>query len=76
MFIQYQQLYLLILLISKDKRLPTDQFGFFIGKNGSYNGILTMLTGQSDINRIGEVLAFDGKERLSVWYGEECNRIR
>ena len=60
----------------KEKRLPFDQFGFFVGKNESTDGNITILTGKSDVFRIGEVLAFNGKKRLSFWDGEECNKIR
>ena len=60
----------------QEKQLPTDKYGFFVGKNESTDGMLTMMTGKSDINRIGEIQKFNGKERLSVWNGEACNKIR
>ena len=63
----------------QEKRLPTDKYGFFVGKNQSSDGMITMLTGKSNINKIGEIQSFDGKERLSVWnddFGDTCNAIR
>jgi len=63
-------------ILPEEKQLPTDKYGFFVGKNESTDGMLTMLTGKSDINRIGEIQKFNGKERLSVWNGEACNKIR
>ena len=60
----------------QEKQLPTDKYGFFVGKNESTDGMLTMMTGKSDINRIGEIQKFNGKERLTVWNGESCNKIR
>lgn len=63
-------------ILPEEKRLPTDMYGFFVGKNQSTDGILTMRTGKSDIQRIGEILALDGKDRLSKWNGDECNKIR
>jgi hypothetical protein len=41
--------------------------------------MITMLTGKSNINKIGQIQSFDGKERLSVWnddFGDTCNAIR
>ena len=72
--IEYQ--ILLKINILQEKRLPTDKYGFFVGKNESYDGMVTMVTGKSDIRHIGEILAFDGKQRLNVWNGEYCNKIR
>ena len=63
----------------QEKRLPTDKYGFFVGKNESSDGMITMLTGKSNINKIGQIQSFDGKERLSVWnddFGDTCNAIR
>ena len=36
----------------------------------------SLLTGKSNIQRIGEIQKFDGKDMLSVWNGEDCNKIR
>ena len=63
----------------QEKRLPTDKYGFFVGKNQSSDGMITMLTGKSNINKIGQIQSFDGKERLLVWnddFGDTCNAIR
>ena len=67
---------MIMIFCLQDKRLPTDKYGFFVGKNESTDGMLTMLTGKSNIQRIGEIQKFDGKEMLSVWNGEDCNKIR
>ena len=64
------------ILFKKEKRLPFDKFGFFVGRNESSLGNITMMTGKSDVSRIGEVLAFNGQRKLSFWDGEECNAIR
>lgn len=63
-------------ILPKEKRLPFDKFGFFVGRNESSLGNITMMTGKSDVSRIGEVLAFNGQRKLSFWDGEECNAIR
>ncbi len=64
---------------AEGEKLPSDQFGFFVGKNGSSRGVLRARTGISDFRQVGSLLGYNGEERLHFWRegdGQTCNEIR
>jgi len=49
---------------------------YFFQRNGSSSGVLRAKTGINDINDLGQILAFNGEEKLKFWKGEKCNVIK
>ncbi|XP_059484365.1 scavenger receptor class B member 1 isoform X1 [Neocloeon triangulifer] len=62
-------------VVSKDQKLPYEEFGLFYGKNGTSNDILTVFTGKGDITRYGLIDRFNGKTHLPHYKTESCNRL-
>ena len=61
-----------------DLLFPHDEFGIFVGKNGTNPGIMTAKTGINEqYNDIGRLIYFDQKPKLDFWKNEgECNDIK
>ena len=51
---------------------------FFIHfqRNGTSSGLLRAKTGIHDISQLGQLLAFNGEEKLNFWKSDECNAIK
>lgn len=55
---------------------PNNMFGLMYGRNDTPEGEYEMYTGQGTTSdMIGMFLTFKGKNSLSFWKGETCNRI-
>uniref|UniRef100_A0A0P4WMB1 Scavenger receptor class B member 1 n=1 Tax=Scylla olivacea TaxID=85551 RepID=A0A0P4WMB1_SCYOL len=63
-------------IIPPDKRLPHEQFGFFIEKNGSTDGLLNVYTGRDDMTKYMTISTFDYKWELHYWKTDECNKVQ
>ena len=60
-----------------EKAYPHDKFGLFVGKNGTFPGLLTSWTGTRDIAEVGSVYSWNDETELSFWQNHtECNKIR
>ena len=62
-------------IFPEGKAYPFEKFGLFVGKNGTFPGILTTMTGQTGLQDVGRVLAWNGETKLDFWKGE-CNKIK
>lgn len=62
-------------IFPEDQAYPFDKFGLFAGKNSTVPGILTAMTGQSDVHDVGRVTAWNGEPQLKFWK-DECNKIK
>ena len=64
-------------IFPEDQAYPFDKFGLFTGKNGTFPGILTTMTGQSDVKDVGRVTAWNDETELKFWReNSECNKIK
>ncbi|XP_042228429.1 lysosome membrane protein 2-like [Homarus americanus] len=63
-------------IIPPDQRLPYDQFGFFIEKNGSNDGLFNVFTGVHDMTKYTTIDTFNREQELSFWKTDECNQIK
>ncbi|XP_045770733.1 scavenger receptor class B member 1-like [Maniola jurtina] len=50
-------------------------FGLLVTKNGTSSNILTINTGENDINKINTIEKLNGHKALSFWDNPECNSI-
>ena len=62
-------------IFPEDKAYPFEKFGLFAGKNDTYPGILTTMTGQSSVEDVGRVVSWNGETKLDFWK-DECNQIK
>ena len=62
-------------IFPEDQAYPFDKFGLFAGKNDTYPGILTTMTGQSSVEDVGRVVSWNGQTKLKFWK-DECNQIK
>ncbi len=59
-----------------DKAYPFDEFGLFVGKNGTFPGLITAWTGSENVQEVGQVYAWNDQTELDFWQnGTKCNRI-
>jgi len=63
-------------VLPPEKKLPFDEFGFFVDKNGSTGGVFEAMTGSDRVMDVGKVVSFNGKKQLDFWSTEECNAIK
>lgn len=62
-------------VVTKDQKLPYEEFGLMVGKNGTGNDIFTVFSGIGDITRMNLLQSFNGKTNLGHYKTDECNRI-
>lgn len=62
-------------VVSKDQKLPYDQFGLLYGKNGTTPDWYTIYTGQEDIGKYGILDKWNGKGNLGHWTTAECDSV-
>lgn len=57
--------------------MPFKKFGFFIGRNDtSSDGVYSIFTGKSDINKLGLMDNWKHEKNLSdYWFGPQCERL-
>ena len=66
--------------VTFDDQPPDNKFGFYFKKNNTWDekadGILTVATAaDGDISRIGQVVAWNKRPKMSFWRGESCNKL-
>ncbi|XP_049792924.1 lysosome membrane protein 2 isoform X1 [Schistocerca nitens] len=62
-------------VVSKEQKLPYEEFGLLYGKNGTAKDNVTVFTGGDDITHYGLIDTFNGRTHLPHWKTEECNRL-
>lgn len=55
--------------------IPFQKFGLMVTKVGVSENVITVHTGADDMNRLGQIVNFNGADRQGVWGSDECNRI-
>ena len=63
-------------VLPEEKKLPFDQFGFFVNKNGSVSEEWETMTGQDDVKDVAKVVSYGGQSQLDFWSSAQCNAIR
>ena len=56
--------------------LKSDKFGLFVGKNFSVDGRVRTHTGENDLDMLGQVFSFNGKENYGIWPDKECDKMK
>lgn len=62
-------------VVSKEQKLPYDQFGLLYGKNSTMADWYTIFTGQQDVTKYGVLDKWNGKDGLGHWTTPECDSI-
>ena len=56
---------------------PSNNFGFFVGKNQSQNlPSYTMHTGEGSPYDLSKISSYNGSEYLKIWNGKQCNKVQ
>jgi len=63
-------------VLPEEKKLPFDQFGFFVNKNGSLSEEWETNTGMKDVKDVAKVVSYGGQKSLNFWSSSQCNSIR
>ena len=63
-------------VLPEEKKLPFDQFGFFVNKNGSLSEEWETKTGMDDVKDVAKVVSYGGQRSLDFWSSAQCNSIR
>lgn len=62
-------------VVSKDTKLPYEEFGLMYKKNGTSPDRVTMFTGADDITKYGLIDKFNGRSHLPHWTTDRCNSL-
>ncbi|XP_059061330.1 scavenger receptor class B member 1 isoform X3 [Achroia grisella] len=62
-------------VVSKEQKLPYEEFGLLYGKNGTSPDVVTMFTGADDMANYGIFQRYNMRERLPHWTTDQCNSI-
>lgn len=63
-------------VLPEEKKLPFDQFGFFVNKNGSVSEEWETMTGNENVRDVAQVVSYGGQSQLDFWSSAQCNAIR
>ncbi|XP_075217557.1 lysosome membrane protein 2-like isoform X2 [Lycorma delicatula] len=58
-----------------NNELPFEKFGVLAFRAAVTDDTLTVKTGENDLEHIDVVTAVNGRPNLTIWFGDECNRI-
>ncbi|XP_072948493.1 lysosome membrane protein 2-like [Epargyreus clarus] len=61
--------------LSLQGKLNFEKFGLLVTKNGTVSDVLTINTGENNMNKMNIIQKFNGHEHLSFWGNPECNSI-
>ncbi|XP_070552269.1 lysosome membrane protein 2-like [Ptychodera flava] len=61
--------------ITGDAFLPSGDFGLFMDKNNSDDGVYTVYTGEHDIDKLNSIENWNGRPNLTWWTTDEANMI-
>lgn len=62
-------------VVSKDQKLPYEEFGLLYGKNGTSKDVVTIFTGKGDITRYGLINRYNGNSHMKHWTNDQCNSL-
>ncbi|XP_077984685.1 lysosome membrane protein 2-like [Glandiceps talaboti] len=65
----------LIHSLTGDTLVPSAEFGLFMDKNNSFDGVYNVFTGEIDIDKLNHVDMWHGRPNLTWWSTEEANMI-
>lgn len=51
-------------------------FGYFLDRNNTDDGVVTIFTGEDDRQKINRVNVVNGQTELTAWPQHKCNKIR
>ena len=63
-------------VLPEEKKLPFNEFGFFVNKNGSLSEEWETMTGHSNVQDVAKIVSYDGKTEMDFWSTQQCNSIR
>ena len=63
-------------VLPEEKKLPFDQFGLFVNKNGSVSEEWETMTGSENVRDVAQVISYGGQSKLDFWSSAQCNAIR
>jgi len=63
-------------VLSFHKKLPFERFGILAARNGTSEDVVTINTGLTDFNKLGQIDQFNGENNLQHWSTDDCNRIQ
>ncbi|XP_065348827.1 sensory neuron membrane protein 2-like [Cloeon dipterum] len=67
---------LLTPFIRYDEKNDNYFYSFLNHKNGKTDGHFKVMTGKSDVSKLGQIVEWEHNSTLQFWYGDECNTIR
>lgn len=62
-------------LLSLQKEIPFDQFGILAFKPGHSKDRITIHTGSENMDNLGVLQLFNGKESQEIWGDEKCDKV-
>ncbi|CAB3365854.1 Hypothetical predicted protein [Cloeon dipterum] len=62
--------------IRYDEKNDNYFYSFLNHKNGKTDGHFKVLTGKSDVSKLGQIVEWEHNPTLQFWSGDECNTIR
>lgn len=62
-------------VVSKEQKLPYEEFGLLYGKNSTQPERVTVFSGVDDITKYNVIDQFNGRSHLPHWTEERCNRL-
>ncbi|PIK62895.1 putative scavenger receptor class B member 1-like [Apostichopus japonicus] len=57
------------------KVIPSDHFGFLMGRNGTSNGLYNAYTGAGNYKDVARIAYWNGTNSLNFWYSKWANMI-
>ncbi|XP_054258356.1 lysosome membrane protein 2-like isoform X2 [Macrosteles quadrilineatus] len=57
------------------QEIPFEKFGMLAMRAAVTNDRLTITTGSNDLDEIGVVTAVNGRDKMTAWDDDECNRL-
>ncbi|XP_065349051.1 sensory neuron membrane protein 2-like [Cloeon dipterum] len=67
---------LLTPFIRYDEKNDNYFYSFLNHKNGKTDGHFKVMTGKSDVSKLGQIVEWEHNSTLQFWSGDECNTIR
>lgn len=62
-------------VVTKEQKLPYEEFGLLYGKNSTQPDLMTVFTGVDDIKMYNVIDKYNGRSHLPHWTEERCNRL-
>lgn len=62
-------------VVTKEQKLPYEEFGLMYGKNSTSEDIVTVFNGANDISLNNVIDKYNGRTHLPHYLDERCNRL-